>query len=217
MQAVTFSGYGEPEDVLKLSSIPRPVPGPDEVLVKVHATAVNDWDWCYVRGQPLLYRLFFGIFRPKMEISGAEISGLIEAVGSKVQRFKVGDAVYGDISESGFGGFAEYLSVTEDSLSHKPDKMTHLQATSLSHASMLALQSLVDIGQIKSGEKLLVNGAGGGVGPGPEVPWLRLAWPVRRDHRWEVLWRSRLRERTAGRRRACRSEQAPAWVARASS
>ena len=163
MKAVVLTRFGS-TDVLQLKEVEKPSPKDDEVLLKVHATAINDWDWQFMRGRPLGLRLIFGIFKPKVEILGAEVSGRIEAVGKNVKRFQPGDDVYGDISESGFGGFAEYVCAHEDALALKPPEMTFEEATSLPHASMLAMQGLIDRGQIKEGQKLLINGAGGGVG-----------------------------------------------------
>lgn len=163
MKAVVYSRYGTPE-VLKVSEIPKPIPKEDEVLVKVHATTVNDWDWALVRGKPYPYRLMSGLTRPKVSILGAEVAGIVESRGNSATRFEVGDRVYGDISEAGFGGFAEYVCVREDALFHMPQGMTFEQAATLPHAALLALQGLVDVGNIQRNESILINGAGGGVG-----------------------------------------------------
>ena len=164
MQAIVFKRYGRPTDVLRLVDVPRPDPAPGEVLVKVHATAINDWDWAYVRGKPHIYRLMFGLRRPKVAILGAELAGVVEATGQGCLRFSAGDAVYGDLSEAGFGAFAEYVAVPESALAPKPPCMTYQQAAALPHAAMLAYQGLFDVGQIRRGDRLLINGAGGGVG-----------------------------------------------------
>lgn len=163
MKAIVFSRYGSP-NVLSVAELPRPEPKSGEVLVKVHATAVNDWDWSYVRGKPYLYRLMYGLFRPKLSILGAEVAGVVEAVGSGAMRFKLGDRVYGDISEAGLGGFAEYVCVRETALFPMPQGMPFEQAAAVPHAAILALQGLVNLGQIQRGERVLINGAGGGVG-----------------------------------------------------
>ena len=163
MKAVVLTRFGSP-DVLQLKEVEKPRPKDEEVLLKVHATAINDWDWQFMRGKPLVLRLIFGIFKPRVEILGAEVSGRVEAVGKNAKRFQPGDDAYGDISESGFGGFAEYVCAHEDALVRKPPEMTFEEATSLPHASMLAMQGLIDRGQIQEGQKLLINGAGGGVG-----------------------------------------------------
>lgn len=163
MKALVFTEYGSP-NVLQLKELPKPAPGEHEVLVKIHATAVNDYDWSMVRGRPYLYRLMFGLLKPKRQIPGMELSGTIEALGKNASSFEVGDAVYGDISEYGFGTFAEYVCVNEKALALKPAAMAFEEAAALPHASMLAYQGLVDIGNIQNGQQVLINGAGGGVG-----------------------------------------------------
>ena len=163
MKALVFRKYGSPE-VLQLREIAKPIPMENEVLVKIHATAVNDYDWSMIRGKPYLYRLLFGLFKPKHQIPGMELSGTIEAIGTNVKSFKVGDAVYGDISAYGFGSYAEYVGINEKALTLKPDKMSFEEATAMPHAATLALQGLVDSGDIQKGQKILINGAGGGMG-----------------------------------------------------
>jgi NADPH:quinone reductase-like Zn-dependent oxidoreductase len=163
MKAVVLSRYGSP-DVLTVADIAKPEPRTGEVLVKVFATAVNDWDWSLVRGKPYVYRLMYGLFRPKLSVPGVEVAGVVEAIGSGASAFKPGDRVYGDISEAGLGGFAEYVRVREDALVRMPEAMTFEQAAALPHAAILALQGLVDLGNIQRGERVLINGAGGGVG-----------------------------------------------------
>jgi len=163
MKAMVFTTYGSP-DVLQLKDVPKPVPKDNEVLVKIYATAVNDYDWSLVRGKPHLLRIMFGLFKPRNPIPGMELAGTIEAIGASVSSFNVGDDVYGDTSEHGFGTFAEYMCVNEKALVHKPEKMTFEEATSIPHASMLAFQGLMDKGKIQQGERVLINGGGGGVG-----------------------------------------------------
>ena len=163
MQAIVLTKYGE-RGVLKLLEVPKPVPKDNEVLLKVHATTVNDWDWCVMRGKPAVYRSFMGLWKPKVTILGAEVAGHVEGVGAGAQGFKPGDVVYGDISEMGFGGFAEYVCVRESALVHKPECMTFEEAASIPHAFALARQGLVDEGHIQEGQRVLINGAGGGVG-----------------------------------------------------
>lgn len=163
MKAIVLSQYGPPEG-LSLREVAKPEPRDGEVLVKIRATAVNDWDWCFVRGKPYLYRLLFGLVTPKVSVLGAEIAGTVEAAGRGASRFAPGDHVYGDISQAGFGGFAEYVCVSENALAPKPPAMSFEQAAALPHAAMLALQGLVDVGELRHGERVLVNGAGGGVG-----------------------------------------------------
>ena len=163
MKALVFKKYGSPE-VLQLREITKPTPEENEVLVRIHATAVNDYDWSMIRGKPYLYRLLFGLLKPKHQIPGMELSGTIEALGTNAKSFKIGDHVYGDISTYGFGGFAEYVCINEKALVIKPDKMRFEEATAIPHAATLALQGLVDAGDIKKGQKILINGAGGGMG-----------------------------------------------------
>ncbi|MFY0650786.1 MAG: NAD(P)-dependent alcohol dehydrogenase [Cyclobacteriaceae bacterium] len=163
MKAVICKKYGPSED-LKIEEVEKPVPKEDEVLIKIHATAINDYDWSMVRGEPYLYRLLFGITKPKRPIPGMELAGEVKGRGKNATAFQVGDAVYGDISEYGFGSFAEYVCVNEKSLVLKPGNMSFEQAAATSHASMLAVQWLIDKGQIQEGHNLLINGAGGGVG-----------------------------------------------------
>lgn len=117
-----------------------------------------------VRGKPGIYRLLFGLFKPKNSIPGIEFSGKIEKVGKDVSSFEVGDGVYGDISGYGWGTFSEYVSVRADSIVKKPENLSFEWAAATSHAAMLAYQGLFDAGHIREGMKLLINGAGGGMG-----------------------------------------------------
>jgi len=166
MKAYNIKNFGEPDKVLNLVDTEKPQPKNTEVLVKVRATAINDYDWCVTTGKPLAYRLLFGICSPrkKFMIPGMEVAGIVEQVGNNATKFKAGDAVFGDISNYGLGSFAEYLCIDEKALSYKPDSMSFEEATSIPHAAMLALQGLRDVGQIKNGQKILINGGGGGVG-----------------------------------------------------
>lgn len=160
MQAVQYYCYGPPE-VLELLSTEKPSPADDEVLVKVHAAAVNPLDWHYMRGSPYLMRLMSGIGKPKDPRMGVDFSGTVEAVGKNVQKFKPGDDVFGGSS----GAFAEYVTITEDrALAHKPDNVGIEEAAGVSIAAVTALQALRDKGQLQAGQKVLINGASGGVG-----------------------------------------------------
>ena len=163
MKAIFLNKYGAPHR-LQLQEISKPIPKKQEVLVKIHSTAVNDYDWSMVRGKPLLYRLMFGLTRPKIKVPGMELSGTVEAVGSEVKSLKVGDEVYGDTSDYGFGSFAEYICINENALRLKPSTMSFVEAAAIPHASLLAYQGLVDVGNIQKAQKVLINGAGGGVG-----------------------------------------------------
>ena len=163
MKAIVYTKYGSP-DVLQLKEVEKPTPKDNEVLIKVHAASVNDWDWGLLRGTPFMNRLFFGLLKPKIKILGGDIAGRIEAVGRSVKQFQPGDEVYGDLSGCGFGGFAEYVCVRENVLVLKPASMTFEEVAAVPQAAVLALQGLRDKGQIQPGQKVLINGAGGGAG-----------------------------------------------------
>jgi len=164
MKAIVFTKYGSP-DVLELKEVEKPTPGDDEVLIRVRAVSLNDWDYGALGGADFVNRVIFGLRRPKPEkqILGSDVAGRIEAVGRNVQRFRPGDEVYGDLSGE-WGGLAEYVCARENALVLKPPGMTFEQAAAIPQAAMLALQALRDIGRIRSGQTLLINGAGGGVG-----------------------------------------------------
>jgi NADPH:quinone reductase-like Zn-dependent oxidoreductase len=162
VKAIVRDRYGTP-DVLELRDVAKPTPNADQVLVRVLAASVNDWDLEMLRGSPE-NRLLGGLLRPRARVLGCDIAGRIEAVGGDVTAFRPGDEVYGDLSSSGFGAFAEYACAPETGLAHKPAGMTFEQAAAIPQAGMLAVQGLIDVGRIKSGQKVLLNGAGGGVG-----------------------------------------------------
>ncbi len=163
MKAVVMERYGAP-DVLELRDVAKPTPKADEVLVRVRAASVNDWDWGLLQGTPFVNRMLSGLFKPKVQIIGGDFAGHVEAVGGDVKGFESGDDVYGDLCMNGFGTFAEYVCAPEAVLARKPAGMTFEQAAAIPQAGMLAVQGLIDAGRIKSGQKLLLNGAGGGVG-----------------------------------------------------
>ena len=164
MKAIVYHNYGSP-DVLRLEDIQKPVPGDDEVLVKVHAVSINSWDWDMLTGKPFEYRFFGGLLKPKStKIHGCDIAGKVETVGEKVKHFHVGDDVFGDLSEGGWGAFAEYTCASENELILKPSSMTFEEAACLSHGGNLAAQGLIDFGKIKSGQTVLINGGGGSTG-----------------------------------------------------
>ena len=162
MKAIVYKRYGSP-DVLELKEIEKPAPKDSEVLIKVYAVSINDWDWGLLQGTPFVNRLSYGLIKPKKNILGSDIAGRIEAVGKKVKEFQPGDEVYGDLSGD-WGGFAEYVCAHETALALKPARMTFEEAAAIPQAAMLAVQGLRDKGRIQPGQKLLVNGAGGGVG-----------------------------------------------------
>jgi NADPH:quinone reductase-like Zn-dependent oxidoreductase len=162
MRAIVCTKYGT-TDVLKLEELEKPAPKGDEVLIKIHAASVNSWDWELLRGKPFVTRLG-GLLKPKYKILGADIAGRVVAIGKDVTRFHPGDEVFGDISGCGWGGFADYVCARENALSLKPAGMTFDEAAAIPQAAVLALQGLRDTGQIRKGQKVLINGAGGGVG-----------------------------------------------------
>ncbi len=164
MKAITYYEYGSPDN-MSLEELDRPEPKDDEVLVKVKAASINSWDWDLVRGEPFYVRLVGGGLRkPIKKIIGCDIAGVVELVGKNVTRFKVGDDVFGDTSTSGWGGFAEYVSVKEKVLTSKPTSLSFEEAASLPQAGVMALQAARDFKKINPGDKVLINGAGGGVG-----------------------------------------------------
>jgi NADPH:quinone reductase-like Zn-dependent oxidoreductase len=161
LKAIIYRKYGGPE-VLELTEVQKPVPRGNEVLVKVHAVSINDWDWGLLQGD-FVNRMMYGLFTPKKQILCSDIAGTVEAVGESVTKFKVGDAVYGDLSGR-WGGLAEYACAPENMLAQMPPGMSFETAAALPQAGMLAVQGLIDKGEIKQGQKVLINGAGGGVG-----------------------------------------------------
>ncbi|MEQ8907621.1 MAG: NAD(P)-dependent alcohol dehydrogenase [Vicingaceae bacterium] len=163
MKAIYCSQYGAPEE-LDLREVEKLKPKGEQVLVKIKATAINDYDWSMVRGKPILYRLLFGLKKPKNPIPGMECSGVVEEVGSAVSTFKKGDFVFGDTSNYEFGTFAEYCCLNQKALNLKPDFLSHEEAAAIPHAGLLAWQSFFELGKLKKGEKVLINGGGGGVG-----------------------------------------------------
>ncbi|MGB6019790.1 MAG: NAD(P)-dependent alcohol dehydrogenase, partial [Sulfurimonadaceae bacterium] len=164
MKAIVFEKYGQP-DVLHLQEVEKPTPKDDEVLVKVHAVSVNDWDWQLLQGIPFVNRMMAGLFKPtKIKILGCDIAGQVEAVGKNVKQFHAGDEVFGDLSGCGFGGFAEYVCAREDALMLKPKAMTFEDAAAVPQAGLLALQGLRTKGELQRGQKVLINGASGGAG-----------------------------------------------------
>ncbi len=163
MKAVVYERYGSP-DVLELKEVEKPSPGDHEVLIRIHAASVNAYDWHMLRADPFFIRLMAGLTRPKHTILGADVAGRVEAVGKGVTKFKSGDGVFGDISGRGGGGFAEYVCAREDVLTSKPSGVSFEEAAAVPMASVTALQGLRDHGNIRSGQRVLINGASGGVG-----------------------------------------------------
>ena len=160
MKGIVYRCYGPP-DVLKFEDLEKPTAKDNEVLVKVHAAAVNPLDWHYMRGTPYLVRMDAGLGAPGNPRLGVDFAGTVEAVGKDVKRFKAGDEVFG----GKYGAFAEYVSVSEErALVLKPANLTFAQAAAVPIAAVTALQALRDKGRIKPGQKVLINGASGGVG-----------------------------------------------------
>ena len=164
MKAILFTKYGL-SDVLHLEEVEKPMPKDDEVLIKIHAVSINDWDWQLLQGIPFVNRLMAGLLKPtKINILGCDIAGQVKAVGKNVKQFRAGDEVFGDLSGCGFGGFAEYVCANENALALKPDAMTFEQAAATPQAGLLALQGLREKGELQPGQKVLINGASGGAG-----------------------------------------------------
>ncbi|MEO9966506.1 MAG: NAD(P)-dependent alcohol dehydrogenase [Reichenbachiella sp.] len=164
MKAITNYSYGGPE-VLTYSDIETPIPVGREVLIDIHATAINPLDWHVMRGTPYFMRLMTGILRPKkFNVLGADISGKVIEIGSEVTQFEVGDEVFGDIFNFGLGGLAEYACVSEEALVHKPANLSFEAAAAVPVAALTAWHGLRKFGTEKWGKKVLINGASGGVG-----------------------------------------------------
>ena len=163
MKTIAFTKYGSP-DLLEFKEIETPIPNDDEVLIKVHAASINSWDWELLRGIPFINRLRFGLLKPKIKTLGADIAGRIIAIGKNIRKFSPGDEVLGDLSQDRWGGFAEYVCASENSLALKLKSITFEEAAAIPQAAVLALQGIRDKGQVQAGQKVLINGAGGGVG-----------------------------------------------------
>jgi NADPH:quinone reductase-like Zn-dependent oxidoreductase len=163
MKAIVYNQYGPP-DVLELKEVEKPIPEDNQVLVKVHAASINYGNVVLLRGEPFLARFAFGLLKPKYSIPGGDISGRVEAIGKSVKQFQPGDEVFGDLSGCGWGGFAEYVAVPENVLAQKPANLSFEEAAAVPMAAITALQGLRDKGKIQSGQKVLINGASGGVG-----------------------------------------------------
>jgi NADPH:quinone reductase-like Zn-dependent oxidoreductase len=162
MKAIVYHEYGSP-DVLKLEEVEKPTPKEDETLVKVHAASLNAADFEIMRG--MWAARFGGPLRPMHKILGSDIAGRVEAVGVNVKQFQPGDEVWGDLSfPYSYGTFSEYVSVSENALALKPASMTFEEASTYPQAAIISLQTLRDKGLVQPGQKVLINGAGGGMG-----------------------------------------------------
>ena len=165
LKEIVRSEYGSP-DVLQLREVAKPAPQDSEVLVRVHASSVNMADVDYLLGRPKIARLGTGMRRPKNSGLGLDVAGEVEAVGENVERFQVGEEVFGDMTEYGFGAFAEYVCAPEDAFAPMPAGMTFEEAATVPQAAVMALQGLRGRRRmIRPGDKVLINGAGGNVGP----------------------------------------------------
>jgi NADPH:quinone reductase-like Zn-dependent oxidoreductase len=163
MKAMVYTRYGAPSAVLHLEEVAKPTPADNEVLIKVHATSVNSAELHLIKADPFLVRMSTGFLKPTRTIPGADVAGRVEAVGKDVKQFKPGDQVFGDLSSSGWGAYAEYVCADEGALLLKPVNVTFEQAAALPLASVTALQGLRK-GQLEAGQKVLIIGASGGVG-----------------------------------------------------
>lgn len=163
MKAAVYHKYGS-WDQIHCEEVAKPVIKDGDVLVKVTASSINSWDVDMLKGDTWIIRILNGFFTPRHRILGADIAGVVEHVGKRVQHFRLGDEVYGDIAEAHFGGFAEYVAVPEKLLAKKPSNVSFAEAASLPQAALLAIQGMRFYGDIHKGQKILINGAGGGVG-----------------------------------------------------
>jgi len=163
MKAIVYTKYGSP-DVLEFEEVQKPVSGDDEVLIKIHAAAITAGDAIVLKGEPFVTRFVTGLLEPKNTIPGKEMAGRIEAVGGNVTQFQPGDEVFGDLSVASWGAFAEYVSVPESAIALKPANLTFEEAAAIPESAVVALQGLRDKGKIQPGQKVLINGASGGVG-----------------------------------------------------
>jgi NADPH:quinone reductase-like Zn-dependent oxidoreductase len=153
MKAIVYEKYGIPSEVLQLKDVEKPTPKDNEVLVKIHASSINDGDNSIISGTPFITRLSSGLFKPNHVIPGGDIAGQVEAVGSAVTQFKPGDEVYGDIGASGFGAYTEYVSVPENVLVLKPVNLTYEEAAAVPQYAVVVLQGLRDFGHNQHGQK----------------------------------------------------------------
>ncbi len=160
MKAMVYYEYGSP-DVLELGEIAKPAVKENELLVKVHASSLNWIDWHFLTGSPLLARAMSGLLEPKNKVLGIDLAGQVEEVGANVTQFQPGDEVFGS---TGHGCFAEYVCVSEEEVVEKPANLSFEEAAAVPGAATPALQALRDQGQLQAGQKVLINGASGGVG-----------------------------------------------------
>ena len=164
MKVWVYTKYGSPDNLV-LTEANKPVPKSNQVLLKIKAVSINSWDWDLLRGKPFVVRFAGGgLSKPRKPILGCDVAGEIEAIGEDVRGFSHGDAVYGDLSASGWGGFAEYVCAPIEAIIKKPTGMSFQEAAAIPQAGVMALQGVRDYGEVQAGQKVLINGAGGGVG-----------------------------------------------------
>jgi NADPH:quinone reductase-like Zn-dependent oxidoreductase len=163
MKAIVYKKYGPP-DVLEVTEVEKPIPTDNQVLVKVHAASVNFGNLVLLKGEPFLARFAFGLLKPKYSIPGGDMAGTVEAVGKDITQFQPGDEVFGDLSGSGWGAFSEYVAIPEMAIALKPANLSFEEAAAAPMAGVTALQGLRDKGKIQAGQRVLINGASGGVG-----------------------------------------------------
>ncbi len=162
MKAVIYEAKGPPP-VFRMVDIPKPVPLKDEVIVKVHTSSVNSWDWEMLDKEPA--KAYTGKRGDRQyKVLGADVAGIVDSVGSEITKFKPGDEVFGDLCSCAWGGFGEYTRAREHDIRHKPKELSFVEAAAIPQAGLLAYQGLNSFGGIKPGDKVLINGAGGGVG-----------------------------------------------------
>jgi NADPH:quinone reductase-like Zn-dependent oxidoreductase len=165
LKAVVITQYGAPTDVLKLAEVDTPLPAEDELLIKIYASSVNPLDSFIVKGPLFFLPLLGRRLKPKRKIAGTDLAGRVESVGRNIKRFQPGDEIFGtSLSEKGLGSFAEFACASENSLAPKPNNLTFELAAAIPVAALTALQGLRDHGHIKPGQKVLIDGASGGVG-----------------------------------------------------
>jgi NADPH:quinone reductase-like Zn-dependent oxidoreductase len=164
MKAMVYTEYGPPE-VLQFKEVEKPTPAADEVLVEVRASSLNFGDVALIKGSPFVVRFSSGLRKPKYPILGGDVAGQVVEVGRDVTQFQPGDEVFADIGGHGFGAYAEYVAVPEKAVALKPGNTSFAEAGAAPQAAIVALQGLRDKGQIQVGQKVLINGASGGIGP----------------------------------------------------
>jgi 2-desacetyl-2-hydroxyethyl bacteriochlorophyllide A dehydrogenase len=164
MKAMVYTEYGTPE-VLRFKEVEKPSPADDEVLVEIRASSLNFGDVALLKGSPFVVRLSSGLRKPKYPILGGDVAGRVVENGRDARKFQPGDEVYADIGSHGFGAYAEYVAVPERTLALKPSNASFAEAAAAPQAAVVALQGLRDRGQVQAGQKVLINGASGGIGP----------------------------------------------------